>query len=112
MFMIFPTSSQNGDTAMMTASSSGHSSVVRKLLQAGATVNTTNKYGHPALYFAASKGHEDVVELLLGAKADPDLTDMVRNFNTHCYERGNHSTLYWSICTSCRRASWEGRCLC
>ena len=39
----FSTSSQNGDTALITASSKGHSSVVRKLLQAGATVNTANK---------------------------------------------------------------------
>ena len=39
----FSTSSQNGDAALITASSKGHSSAVRKLLQAGATVNTTNK---------------------------------------------------------------------
>ena len=38
------TSSQDrsGTTALMIASFKGHSSVVRKLLQAGATVNTTN----------------------------------------------------------------------
>ena len=34
------------------------------------------------------------------------------NFNIHCYEQGNHYTLYWSICTSCRRSLWEGRYLC
>ena len=38
----FTTSSQDGDTALMIASSNGHSGVVRKLLQAGATVNTTD----------------------------------------------------------------------
>ena len=36
------TFSQHGATALMIASSKGYSSMVRKLLQAGATVNTTN----------------------------------------------------------------------
>jgi len=38
----FTASSQDGDTALMIASSKGHSGVVKKLLQAGATVNTTD----------------------------------------------------------------------
>ena len=36
------TFSQDGDTALMIASSKGYSTIMRKLLQAGATVNTTN----------------------------------------------------------------------
>ena len=35
-------SSQKGDTALIVASYNGHSSVVKELLQAGVTVNTTN----------------------------------------------------------------------
>jgi len=38
-----PPQMQVGDTALMIASSNGHSGVVRKLLQAGATVSLTNK---------------------------------------------------------------------
>ena len=40
-------SSQDGDTALMIASSSGHSSVVEMLLPAGATVNATNEVKYP-----------------------------------------------------------------
>jgi len=37
------TVSQDGDTALMIASSKGHTGIVRKLLQEGATVNTANE---------------------------------------------------------------------
>jgi len=37
------TVSQDGDTALMIAASNGHSSVVKKFLHAGVTVNTTKK---------------------------------------------------------------------
>ena len=36
-------SSQDGDTALIIASSNGRSSVVEMLLKAGATINTTNE---------------------------------------------------------------------
>ena len=53
------TLSQDGDTALMIASSKGHSSVVRKLLQAGATVNTANKvlYRVSRLYVLVNPPH-------------------------------------------------------
>ena len=46
-------SSQNGNTALIIASSKGHTRVVMKLLQAGATVNIANKVAYAVMWLAA-----------------------------------------------------------
>jgi len=97
---------RGGATALMVASFKGHSSVVRKLLQAGATVNTANRERWTALHFAAEKEHEDVVELLLEAKADPELqtqdwriSHMLEEMMVCTLQHGK--ILLWSCTNSC-----------
>ncbi|THU90826.1 hypothetical protein K435DRAFT_248533, partial [Dendrothele bispora CBS 962.96] len=59
--------------ALQAASSQGHESVVRLLLERGADVNVQGgKYGY-ALQAASSQGHESIVKLLLERGADVNI---------------------------------------
>ena len=55
----------------MGAANSGHLSVVEKLIEVGAKVDSENKDKETALMFAAREGHLAIVERLV-EKADSD----------------------------------------
>ena len=54
------------------AAGDGYESVVRHLLELGATVDLPNRHGATALSHAAVRGHAKVIEVLLAAGADPN----------------------------------------
>ncbi len=58
-------SSEDGITALMTASDSGRAEVAGLLIQKGAAVNSSDTDGSTALMYAARGGHADVVNLLI-----------------------------------------------
>lgn len=60
-------------TALMAAAERGSVDVARRLLNAGADVNATDKYGSTALMAASSAGHTDVVKLLIAAGANVNM---------------------------------------
>lgn len=55
---------------LITAAERGHTSVVRILLDCGASVSESDDQGRTALSWAAACGHEGIVEMLLSANAD------------------------------------------
>ena len=61
--------------ALLDAARAGDFAGVRRSLDAGAGVNTTNKYGVSALGFAAERGHFAIVRLLVGLGADVNAAD-------------------------------------
>jgi len=65
----------DGKTALMIVSSTGHQRAVRVLLDAGATVNSVDKSGATALMYAGEKGHTGVMRLLMVAGADVETVD-------------------------------------
>ncbi|MBI4654475.1 MAG: ankyrin repeat domain-containing protein [Nitrospirae bacterium] len=60
----------DGFTALMFASYSGHTDIVEVLLAKGADVNAESNDGLTALMSASSKGHTDIVEVLLAKGAE------------------------------------------
>lgn len=65
----------NGDTALILASTAGQALIVRKLVEAGAEIEARNKNGETALWRAASAGAVAVVRELLGRNAFVDAAD-------------------------------------
>ena len=61
--------------ALLDAARAGDLAGVRRSLDAGAGVNTANKYGVSALGFAAERGHFAIVRLLVGLGADVNAAD-------------------------------------
>ncbi|KAL8752721.1 MAG: hypothetical protein Q9199_005537 [Rusavskia elegans] len=55
---------------LITAAERGHTSLVRILLDCGASVSMSDDQGRTALSWAAACGHEDIVGMLLSANAD------------------------------------------
>lgn len=66
-------SKQNGQTALMLASSHGKLATCKLLLEAGAAINVQDNDGSTALMCATEHGHIDVVKLLL-SHPDCDIT--------------------------------------
>ena len=64
-------------TALHWAAQGGHVAAVRKLLEAGASVNCTNAYRQTALQCCVFEGHLRTAELLLAHGATPQLEDLV-----------------------------------
>ncbi len=62
-------------TALILASTRGHESCVRVLLEAGADIEALADEGDTALTFAASKGHASIVQVLVNAGADVEAAD-------------------------------------
>jgi ankyrin repeat protein len=60
----------SGKTALMAASTRGHSDLVQTLIKRGANVNLKHRSGETALMFAAGSGSESTVKALLQAGAD------------------------------------------
>ena len=61
---------RGGNSALISAASYGHASIVKILLAQGAKVNTVNIFGDTALMTAASNGYSEIVNVLIqhGAK--------------------------------------------
>jgi ankyrin repeat protein len=59
-------------TALAEAARTGDLETARAMLDAGAAVDSTNKYDEPVLIVAADWGHTPIVELLLARGADPN----------------------------------------
>ena len=64
---------QTGATLLISAAYEGQESVVRMLLQRGASVNLQNFLGCTALMNTAFKDHATVAQALLDAKADASI---------------------------------------
>ena len=62
-----------GDTPLMAAAESGHSSCLRRLLEAGARPDVQTRSGNTAMRTAVLLGDSDAVEALLAAGADASL---------------------------------------
>lgn len=60
---------------LLEAARAGDVAAVERLLDAGADVNTADKYGSTALAAAAVNGRLEVVELLLERGADPNIAE-------------------------------------
>ncbi|HSP05699.1 MAG TPA: ankyrin repeat domain-containing protein, partial [Acidobacteriota bacterium] len=60
---------------LLQAAKKGNAASVHEALQAGASVNATDKKLRTPLMVAADEGHADVVTELLQAGADPNLQD-------------------------------------
>jgi ankyrin repeat protein len=65
----------NGDTALILASTAGQALIVRKLMEAGAETEARNKNGETALWRAASAGAVAVMRELLDHNACVDAAD-------------------------------------
>ena len=62
-----------GWTPLHSAAGSGHTDIVKLLLDAGADKDVKNENGYTPLHGAARYGHTDIVELLLDAGADMEV---------------------------------------
>lgn len=72
--------SQNGQTALMLASSHGQFSTCKLLLEAGAALNVQDNDGSTALMCATEHGQIEIVKLLLShPDCDPTISDNVTN---------------------------------
>jgi uncharacterized protein len=63
----------NDETSLMIAARRGDLDIVKALLNAGADINTKNRFGDTALTKAVYKGHTDVVQVLLDAGASTEV---------------------------------------
>ncbi len=67
---------ENGSTALHWAAFHGDTELVKKLLNAGAYINSTDGYrDEPVLMWAVKKGHKNVVELLVEKGAEVNISD-------------------------------------
>jgi len=73
---IVTTNSEESWASLHFAALNGYQSVVRLLLDRGASIDGTDKDGMTALHFAAQNGHESVVGLLLDRGASIDALNM------------------------------------
>ena len=65
----------SGCTALMFASTNGHSEIVRLLLNAKAIPDLQTENGVTALYLAIARGYPDIVQILLEYGADPNISN-------------------------------------
>ena len=67
--------SYNNNTALIYASSEGHTEIVELLLDRGADINITNDLGSTALMEASRNNRTEIIRLLLDRGADPNIRD-------------------------------------
>ncbi|RAP32726.1 hypothetical protein DID80_08525, partial [Candidatus Marinamargulisbacteria bacterium SCGC AAA071-K20] len=65
----------NGNTALISAAFWGKTEAVRALVQAGANLESRDRWGSTALMLAALKGHTEAVRALVELGADIEATD-------------------------------------
>ncbi|XP_049820265.1 ankyrin repeat and death domain-containing protein 1A-like isoform X2 [Aethina tumida] len=78
----------DGQTALFHAAIGGHKSVVKRLIEVGASPDKRNKESRTALHVACERGHCDVTELLLSHEADMEAKDI--NGNTPLHVAAQH----------------------
>src|SRR5690606_13481644 len=66
-----------GETLLQTATKLGHLSLVKQLLDAGASIDKEDAAGNTALHYAAAYGKKDVVRFLLSHGAQTDVTNVL-----------------------------------
>jgi len=90
----------NGWTALMFASSKGHTPVVKVLCDAGASLNVKERSeGATALHLASSSGHKFVVEMLCAAGAFVNLQDDIRGQTSiHRASKCGHQQVVEVLC--------------
>ncbi|KAI6240960.1 hypothetical protein M3Y99_00405800 [Aphelenchoides fujianensis] len=81
---------EDGLTPLIIAAGRGYAEIVHVLINAGATVNSTDKFGSNALIWAARKGYTEIVEELLNAGADVDAVGMYNSTALMLAARGCH----------------------
>ncbi|HCQ02677.1 MAG TPA: ankyrin repeat domain-containing protein [Candidatus Latescibacteria bacterium] len=77
-------------TALKTASSEGHTEIVRLLLESPVEVNIKNDVGNTALMDASRGGHLGIVRLLLNHDQDVDVKKNAGNTALMYASRGGH----------------------
>ena len=65
----------DGETALMHASSQGHTDIVKLLLANGADIETADENGYTALMMASLPGHTETVEILLANGVNIEAAD-------------------------------------
>jgi uncharacterized protein len=70
---------ERGNTALMGIAFKGYAAIAKRLIEAGADVNTRNFAGQTALMTAAMFNRIEIIDLLLAAGADPTLSDASGN---------------------------------
>lgn len=79
-----------GRTPLHYASSQGHASIVKKLLNAGADVNRRDQYGRTPIQLAAMYGHAAIARAILAHQADVNVTDRWGKSPLDSAESGGH----------------------
>ena len=82
-----------GGTPLYWAALSGHTLVVKLLLEKGASLNTKGYEGRTALHAAAMRGHENVVQLLLDNGAETGTKDIYGDTVLHQAVRSSDETV-------------------
>lgn len=70
--------SQNGLTALLAATSAGHTDIVKLLLERGADVDCADSLGVTPLFMACEAGDVSTVVVLLGFSPDLSIREDVR----------------------------------
>ena len=77
----FNAADQQGTTALMKATASGHVDLVAFLIANGAELNATDSKGSTALVYAAKAGHNDIVQLLLSCPSWPSISNKFNSWS-------------------------------
>merc|ERR1712107_638756 len=76
------------------AADTGHTSVVRQLVAAGANVNTRDSEGWSPLHWAAYRGHMEVVQELVGGGVDINITTKLDRNTKKQYTAWDLASMY------------------
>jgi uncharacterized protein len=74
-FTLNTTYEYGGESLLHLAVKSGHISMIKLLIERGASVNIQDESGNTALHYAAANGKKDAVKFLLEKSADPSIVN-------------------------------------